>query len=171
MIEAATQQGMPHFSTIPWQTMPLAHPHTDGYVYGDHVPDYIFLLMETQNDFGGESFFVDGEAVLERLRDDPQAEEILPLLSSLIFDQTESEKNGGLFQGRQSEGPLFTRRDNGRLQWKRMLGRGDTQSGCRDAAEKARTPLSEWDSLRAPRSVSIPAICLDVARLQCDFVF
>ena len=20
-----------------------AYPHTDGYVYGDHVPDYIFL--------------------------------------------------------------------------------------------------------------------------------
>ena len=41
----------------------------DGYVYGDHVPDYIFLLMESQNDFGGESFFVECEQIPSRFCD------------------------------------------------------------------------------------------------------
>ena len=98
------------------------NPHTDGYVYGDHVPDHIFLLMEKQNDIGGESFFVDGEAVLKRLRSDPDAAALLPLLPTLVFDQTESAANGGIFQWRASKGPLFSRRQNGRIQWKRMLG-------------------------------------------------
>ena len=57
---------------------------------------HIFLLMELQNDFGGESFFVDGEAVLERLSADPDADALLPLLSTLVFDQQESEANGGI---------------------------------------------------------------------------
>jgi hypothetical protein len=103
-------------------TFAIALPPNQRSVYGDHVPDHIFLLMEKQNDFGGDSFFVDGEAVLERLRSDPDADALLPLLTTLVFDQTESAANGGIFQGRSSKGPLFNRRADGRLQWKRMLG-------------------------------------------------
>ena len=120
-------------------------------VYGDHVPDHIFLLMETQNDFGGESYFVDGEAVLERLRADPEAASLLPLLDTLVFDQTESEANGGLFQGRQSSGPIFSRRETGRLQWKRMLRRTDTQVGKAEAAERNPYDLGIIDGM-VPRS-------------------
>ena len=110
--------------------------------------------METQNDFGGESYFVDGEAVLERLRADPDAHTLLPLLGTLVFDQTESEANGGLFQGRQSSGPIFSRRDDGRLQWKRMLARSDTATGKVEAAEEAgRSPYDlGHDSTAIPRS-------------------
>ena len=114
-------------------------------MYGDHVPDHIFLLMETQNDFGGESYFVDGEAVLERLRTDPDADTLLPLLTTLVYDQTESEANGGLFQGRQSSGPIFTRRDDGRLQWKRMLARTDTAVGQQEATEKGNIAKNPFD--------------------------
>ena len=109
----------------------------DGYVYGDHVPDYIFLLMESQNDFGGESFFVEcvqipsrfcwlstaqplnllvvisGEAVLRRLSAGPRAAEVMPLLTTLPFDQTESAENGGFFQGTQ---PRFLSDYDGQLQ-------------------------------------------------------
>ena len=110
--------------------------------------------METQNDFGGESYFVDGEAVLERLRGDPDADTLLPLLGTLVFDQTESEANGGLFQGRQSSGPIFSRRDDGRLQWKRMLARSDTATGKVEAAEEAgRSPYDLGnDGTVVPRS-------------------
>jgi alpha-ketoglutarate-dependent taurine dioxygenase len=153
LLAEAQAQGMPHYTEVPWKEMSKANPHTDGYVYGDHVPDHIFLLMETQNDFGGESFFVDGEAVLERLRADPEADTLLPLLSTLVYDQTESEANGGLFQGRASSGPLFSRREDGRLQWKRMLARADTQNGQLEAAEAARRDSDLRDfGTKVPRS-------------------
>ena len=41
-------------------------PHTDGYVYGDHLPDMIFLLSEHEAEQGGANFVVDGEAVLRQ---------------------------------------------------------------------------------------------------------
>lgn len=129
MIAEAEAEGMPHFTTVPWKEMGHAFPHTDGYVYGTHYPDHIFLLMESQNDFGGASYFVDGEAVLQRLSADPQTAGLIPYLSSVPFDQTESEENGGLFQGLESSGPLFNRREDGRLQWKRMLNSRYTQNG------------------------------------------
>jgi alpha-ketoglutarate-dependent taurine dioxygenase len=105
-------------------------------VYGDHVPDYIFLVAECQNDHGGENWFVDGEAVLARLRAHPRADALLSLLTTIPFDQTESTANGGYIQGRYSEGPLFERRDDGRLRWKRMIG---PQSG-----EGGEIPRSCW---------------------------
>ena len=40
-----------------------------------------------------------GEAVLRRLSAGPRASEVLPLLTTLPFDQTESAENGGFFQG------------------------------------------------------------------------
>ena len=149
MLAQAERDGMPNYKTIPWKSDGgLALPHTDGYVYGDHVPDYIFLLMERQNEYGGESFFVDGEAVLQRLRAHPRADSLLPLLTTIPYDQTESSANGGFFQGRHSEGPLFDRRPDGRLRWKRMIGpksrETDIPSSCWAVTE---------ESLRAADSV------------------
>jgi len=142
LLEAAQQQGWTPYTEVKWQHGVRQNPHTDGYVYGDHVPDHIFLLMELQNDFGGDSFFVDGEAVLERLSADPDADALLPLLSTLVFDQQESEANGGIFQGRPSSGPLFSRRACGRLQWKRMLGNDQHQDLSAYAEGEAPIPRS-----------------------------
>ena len=142
LLEAARQQGWTPYTEVKWQHGVRQNPHTDGYVYGDHVPDHIFLLMELQNDFGGDSFFVDGEAVLERLSADPDADALLPLLSTLVFDQQESEANGGIFQGRPSSGPLFSRRACGRLQWKRMLGNDQHQDLSAYAEGEAPIPRS-----------------------------
>ena len=102
----AEQEGWRHFTTVPWSKDLRSNPHTDGYghVYGDHLPDHIFLLMETQAEEGGESWFVDGERVLDRLKAEPDAESLLPLLTGLVYDQTESASNGGLYQGRESKG-------------------------------------------------------------------
>ena len=30
-------------------------PHTDGYMYGDHLPDVVFLLSEAPAEQGGET--------------------------------------------------------------------------------------------------------------------
>ena len=126
--EKAVKDGLPHFTEIPWNWGLRQNPHTDGYVYGDHVPDHIFLLVEQQADAGGDSFCVDGERVLERLLAYPDADSMVPLLYTLVYDQTESEKNGGLIQGLSAKGPLFVRRPDGRLQWKRMLGKDQLQT-------------------------------------------
>ncbi len=138
----AEQKGLPHFTEIPWQHGLHQNPHTDGYVYGDHVPDHIFLLVEQQADTGGESFFVDGERVLERLRTGPDADSLLPLLETLVYDQTESAETGGYFQGRSSKGPLFGRRPDGRLQWKRMLGKDQLQT--KEDMQAVPVPRSCW---------------------------
>jgi hypothetical protein len=140
LLAKSEREGLPHFTEIPWQRGLRQNPHTDGYVYGDHVPDYIFLLVERQADAGGDSFFVDGEAVLARLRAEPDADNFIPLLDTLIFDQTESAENGGMLQGRQCKGPLFVRRPDGRLQWKRMLGKDQLQT------------IEEMQSVPIPRS-------------------
>ncbi|MGB0825783.1 MAG: hypothetical protein ACPGPH_07650, partial [Synechococcus sp.] len=58
LLAAAEQEGWAPYTEIKWQHGVRQNPHTDGYVYGDHVPDHIFLLMEKQNEIGGESFFV-----------------------------------------------------------------------------------------------------------------
>ena len=152
LLSKSEQMGLPHFTEIPWQRGLRQNPHTDGYVYGDHVPDYIFLLVERQADAGGESFFVDGEAVLERLRGEPDADNLIPLLDTLIFDQTESAENGGMLQGRQSKGPLFARRPDGRLQWKRMLGKDQLQTVEEMAAEPI--PRSCWGITAETRSMA-----------------
>lgn len=144
LLAAAAQEGWTPYTEIKWQHGVRQNPHTDGYVYGDHVPDHIFLLMEKQNEIGGENFFVDGEAVLKRLLSDPDATALLPLLTTLTFDQTESAANGGIFQGRASKGPLFGRRPSGRLQWKRMLGADQHQDLSLFPEGDAPMPRSCW---------------------------
>lgn len=101
----AELEKLPHFTKIPWQRCLHQNPHTDGYVYGDHVPDHIFLLVEQQAKTGGEFFFVDGEWVLEWLRADADADSLLPLLDTLVYDRTENAESGGYFQGHSSKGP------------------------------------------------------------------
>eukprot|EP01052_Picozoa_sp_SAG31_P012276 SAG31_NODE_714_length_12645_cov_15.347760_9_plen_441_part_00 len=142
LLAAAEREGWQPYTEIPWKNGVRQNPHTDGYVYGDFVPDHIFLLIERQNDVGGDSFFVDGEAVLERLRAEPDADILLPLLATLVYDQTESAANGGMYQGRESKGPLFSRRSGGRLQWKRMLGQDQLQN--RVEMKQVPIPRSCW---------------------------
>ena len=94
-------------------------PHTDGYIYGDHYPDYILLLVEAQSEEGGESFVVDGEKVLKRLRGDPRTAQFLPMLEEVDVDLTEREPKG-IANGLESRGPIV-RRVNGRLGWRRQV--------------------------------------------------
>lgn len=90
-------------------------PHTDGYVYGDHGPDYILLLVESQSESGGESFVVDGEKVFERL-DEKSKEKAM----EVGFDQTERSPPG-IANGREMRGPLVRRTDEGRFWWRRQV--------------------------------------------------
>lgn len=90
-------------------------PHTDGYMYGDAFPDYIFLLVESQDANGGENFVVDGEAVRRRL-----PAEVLGTLDQVPVDLTERAHNS-VADGREAQGPVFQRTPQGRLHWRRQL--------------------------------------------------
>lgn len=64
------------------------HAHTDGHAYGDLYPDYFLLLCESSSDDGGETFLVDGDAVLQDLREDPATAWVPEALEKVPIDQT-----------------------------------------------------------------------------------
>jgi len=78
-------------------------PHTDGYIYGDHQPDYVLLLVGAQSAVGGESVIVDGERVFGRVR--PAT---LQRLETVDVDLTEHSPPG-LTRGRFARGPVYRR--------------------------------------------------------------
>ena len=64
-------------------------PHTDGFSYGDLFPDYIMLSCVNSSAQGGESFLVDGYAVLDNLAaEDP---DLVSDLQTIVVDQTEPD--------------------------------------------------------------------------------
>ncbi|MCU1378258.1 MAG: hypothetical protein JWN29_1241 [Acidimicrobiales bacterium] len=68
----------------------LQPAHTDGYAYGDHYPDVIFLLCVDQSEIGGESLLIDGYRLLEELAaSDGLGAELHELLTTVPIDQTE----------------------------------------------------------------------------------
>ncbi|KAL1499832.1 hypothetical protein AB1Y20_012517 [Prymnesium parvum] len=122
-------------------------PHTDGYIYGDHLPDYIAFLVESQSEEGGENYLVDGESVLRRLCEDEggQAPALCPLLSTLEVDLTERSPPG-FVNGREAKGPLMQRRQGGRLRFRRQC----SVLACEDAVDEAnrlRVDLRPYQSL------------------------
>ena len=100
--------------------MPLL-PHTDGYVYGDHLPDIIFLLSETQAEQGGSNFIVDGEDILRRLKNDAESPRSYDVAHSATIDLTERISAGGITTGREAFGTVFRRHSDGGIWWRRQL--------------------------------------------------
>jgi hypothetical protein len=108
-------------------------PHTDGYVYGDHMPDMIFLHSEQVAARGGENFVIDGEAILsELLASDPDAAR---LAREATIDLTERMSAGGITTGREAFGPLFRRRADGTLWWRRQLKTRAYEQGVEQHAD------------------------------------
>ena len=94
------------------ETMPLP-PHTDGFAYGDHYPDYFLLSCAHASGVGGESFGVDGYRVLTELRTQEGGGELLERMSQIPIDQTEPDMRGSL-------SPLIMQNDEGRLMLRRF---------------------------------------------------
>ena len=66
-----------------------SHTHTDGYSYGEKYPDYILLLCARHCETGGESFLVDGYALLDLMRDDSEYGWLPDALCTVPVNQTE----------------------------------------------------------------------------------
>ncbi len=148
--------------------VPFQSGHTDGFAYGDHYPDYIFLLCVRPATAGGESFVVDTYRIRDALiaSGRPEDAALAEFLQNVAIEQTEP----GFIA---SFAPAIA--DNGRgramSRWT-PVQRPDAKLPQREQ-EQQRAWLARWSelahraSLRAPRFVLGPgeAICLDNYRM------
>jgi len=74
------------FSTDTSQPMPA---HNDGFAFGDHAPDRLFLYSARPAATGGESFLIDGLAVLDVLGRDPENAEMVQFCRTVDIDHSE----------------------------------------------------------------------------------
>jgi hypothetical protein len=63
--------------------------HNDGFAFGDHAPDRLFLFSARPAATGGESFLVDGLAVLDILERDPANAEMVKFCRTVDIDHSE----------------------------------------------------------------------------------
>ena len=64
--------------------------HSDGYAYGWQYPDYFLLLCDVASEQGGESFLVDGYALLDELAAAVEMAWLANAVRTVPIDQTES---------------------------------------------------------------------------------
>mmetsp|Transcript_49323 Transcript_49323/g.107409 ORF Transcript_49323/g.107409 Transcript_49323/m.107409 type:complete len:336 (-) Transcript_49323:9-1016(-) len=88
-------------------------PHTDGYVYGDALPDFIALLCQEPSREGGGNTLIDGRRFFESL--DP---ELVRWLEQTSVDLSEGDQ--GITAGRAAQGPVIQYHGE-RLKWRRQI--------------------------------------------------
>jgi len=89
--------------------------HTDGYSYGDALPDWLFLGCGSASPFGGASILTDGYAILDRLRGASGVwAELVQLLDTVEIDQIPEFQPRGLSKVIQytESGRCFFRRNS-----------------------------------------------------------
>jgi len=106
-------------------------PHTDGYVYGDDMPDYLFLLCEQPSPQGGANVLLDGHRILSALEaGDAAAQELARFLAEIDVDLSEPGESG-IMTGRPAAGPVVQWFDSPsgrkRLKWRRQINVASTQ--------------------------------------------
>jgi hypothetical protein len=63
--------------------------HNDGFAFGDYAPDRLFLFSARPAATGGESFLIDGVAVLDILERDPANAEMVEFCRTVDIDHSE----------------------------------------------------------------------------------
>lgn len=66
------------------------YAHTDGFAYGDALPDHFLLLVDYQCPVGGANFMVDGWKLIETLAQNHSTAELARDLTDVPIDQTET---------------------------------------------------------------------------------
>ena len=126
-------------------------PHTDGFAYGDHYPDYFLLNCAHASPDGGESFLVDGEAVVDHLAGRPGGGALVQRLQDIAIDQAEPVMA-------RSVTPVIGRTPAGRL----MLRRFPHQRPSDDSVDPARdiVMITAWSDAIATAAASAPRFTL-----------
>ena len=127
-------------------TTPLP-PHTDGFAYGDRYPDYFLLSCAHASPVGGESFLVDGEAVVDHLAGRPGGRDTVQRLQDVAVDQTEPGMQ-------RSVTPIIGRTADGRL----MLRRFPDQRPAENSTDRARDAamIAAWAAAIATAADAAP---------------
>jgi alpha-ketoglutarate-dependent taurine dioxygenase len=127
-------------------TTPLP-AHTDGFAYGDRYPDYFLLSCAHSSAVGGESFLVDGEAVVDELAARRGGRDLVARLQTVPVDQTEPDMQ-------RSVSPIIGRTAAGRL----MLRRFPFQRPAEDSAEPERDAamIDAWKDAVAEAAARAP---------------
>jgi alpha-ketoglutarate-dependent taurine dioxygenase len=127
-------------------TTPLP-AHTDGFAYGDRYPDYFLLSCAHASPVGGESFLVDGEAVVDGLAARRGGRDLVTRLQTVPVDQTEPDMQ-------RSVSPIIGRTRAGRL----MLRRFPFQRAADDSAEPERDAamIDAWKDAVAAAAEEAP---------------
>jgi gamma-butyrobetaine dioxygenase len=102
--------------------------HTDGFGYGDHYPDYILLDCVHASAAGGESFLIDGYALLQALAEDPDTAWVAQAISEVPVNQTEAGMQA-------SVSPMVQQTASGRVMVRKTLDQraaADSQDPHRD---------------------------------------
>lgn len=134
-------------------------PHTDGYVYGDDLPDYVFLVCEQPSLLGGANVLLDGVALLKALEEGSVEErELAAWLREAPVDLSEPAE-AGIVAGRAAQGPIVqwhaTPGGDLRLKWRRQINVGQTQQ------------LSTWSPLTAASSEDAAAVrCAQLSNIS-----
>ena len=87
--------------------------HSDGFAYGDSLPDFFLLACVAHSDSGGENFLVDGTKVLADIEADPATRWAAEALRTRPIDQTEAGK-------RPSISPIVQQTSAGRLMFRHL---------------------------------------------------
>ena len=137
------------------ETMPLP-PHTDGFAYGDRYPDYFLLSCVQASGVGGESYAVDGHAVLAELGRRPGGPELIERMSTVPVDQTEPGMRGSLT-------PLVMHNDEGRV----MLRRFPFQKPADDSVDVASDAdmIAQWHAAASEAALSAPRFKVDTGEV------
>jgi hypothetical protein len=64
-------------------------PHNDGFAFGDRAPDRLFLFSARPAAEGGESFLIDGLALLDELAKDPANADLVDFVRAVDIDHSE----------------------------------------------------------------------------------
>lgn len=125
-----------------------SRPHTDGYAYGDHYPDYFLLACERHCPSGGRSILLDGYAILDALAADPETAWASEGLRTVPIDQTEEGK-------RQSVSTVVQRAPSGRRMVRRSIDQRPAP-GSDDPARDAAMIELWWQAIDAAADLLEP---------------
>jgi gamma-butyrobetaine dioxygenase len=116
----------------------LMEVHTDGFAYGDAYPDQFVFLCAISSFIGGDSFLVDGYALMDGLGETDEGIELVRDMETIPIDQTEPGMQVAV-------SPLVGRTSSGR----RMLRRCPVQRPRPDSDDPDRDleMIAVWDDL------------------------
>lgn len=130
--------------------------HTDGFAYGDLLPDCLLLVCVQSSSEGGESFLVDGYSVYQQLAENTESQWVTKALTEVAVDQTEDDMQKSL-------SPIVQHTTDGRMMVRRtldQLGNGPTPLASSADPERDAEMIAIWTEAIESAAVQAPRFAL-----------